>query len=638
MATETRDRDPVGNGPRPAGANVPKLSAGIELIGEYEGSGFKESPYIARRGDGQVIQLSHLLHSVAEHSDGQRDFGQVAERVSDDVGRKVSRDNVRFLVEKKLRPIGVLAAADGSSPKLKRADPMLALKFRAALIPERAVSAVTTIFRPLFFPPVIVAVLCGIVAFDIWLFFVHGVAQSTRVLLYNPALLLLVVGLVAVSAAFHECGHATACRYGGAKPGVMGAGIYIVWPAFYTDVTDAYRLSKAGRLRTDLGGVYFNVIFSLITAGVYFLTGFEWLLILIVLQHVEILHQFLPFLRLDGYYIISDLTGVPDMFARIRPTLRSLIPGRKMDKRVEELKPWVRVVTSVYVIALIPTLLGVFVLMLISAPRMFATAWDSFFVQVGRLSSAFSGGKVLAGVAGVVQTITLVLPILGITLTTARSSKSLGVAAWSKTANRPAARGALVAASAAGLALAVLTLWPNGEYRPIQPGEKGTIQGGLKQVREIPTGRPGLTADRQRELGGAPLFSKTGQDPLSAQPGSTSEGSPADGAGRDGQARPGTRGGSPNRGSGDRPGDSRSSSEPDSGGSPRGGSGGGDTGGPGGGDTGGAGGSNPRGSSGGAGGTIEPGGEAPPSSGRGGGTSTPGAGASTPSQSGGSTP
>jgi putative peptide zinc metalloprotease protein len=122
MATETRDRDPVGNGARPPGAQVPKLSDGIELIGEYEGSGFKESPYIARRGDGQVIQLSHLLHSVAEHSDGQRDFGQVAERVSEDVGRKVSRDNVRFLVEKKLRPIGVLAAADGSSPKLKRAD------------------------------------------------------------------------------------------------------------------------------------------------------------------------------------------------------------------------------------------------------------------------------------------------------------------------------------------------------------------------------------------------------------------------------------------------------------------------------------------------------------------------------------
>ena len=43
-------------------------------------------------------------------------------------------------------------------------------------------------------------------------------------------------------------------------PGVMGAGLYLVWPAFYTDVTDSYRLGRAGRLRTDLGGLYFNAI------------------------------------------------------------------------------------------------------------------------------------------------------------------------------------------------------------------------------------------------------------------------------------------------------------------------------------------------------------------------------------------
>ena len=65
-------------------------------------------------------------------------------------------------------------------------------------------------------------------------------------------------GAVVLATVFHEIGHASACRYGGAKPGVLGAGIYVVWPVFYCDVTDAYRLGKAGRLRTDLGGVYFN--------------------------------------------------------------------------------------------------------------------------------------------------------------------------------------------------------------------------------------------------------------------------------------------------------------------------------------------------------------------------------------------
>ena len=39
------------------------------------------------------------------------------------------------------------------------------------------------------------------------------------------------------------------------------------------------------------------------------------------------MHQLLPFVRLDGYYILSDLTGVPDLFARIKPTLLGVLPG-----------------------------------------------------------------------------------------------------------------------------------------------------------------------------------------------------------------------------------------------------------------------------------------------------------------------
>ena len=481
-----------------------KVAEGIDLIGEYEGSGFKEAPYIARRADGQVIQLTKLLHLVAENADGRRSYPDIAERVGDAFGRRVSADNVRFLVDKKLRPLGVLAHADGSSPELKRADPMLALKFRAALIPERVSHAITTVFRPLFWPPVLVAVLAALVAMDVWLFFVHGVGEGARSLLYQPAWLLAVFGLIVVSAGFHECGHATACRYGGGRPGVMGAGIYIVWPAFYTDVTDAYRLSKAGRLRTDLGGVYFNVVFSLLTFGAYLLTGFEPLLIVIFLQHMEIVHQFLPFLRLDGYYIISDITGVPDMFARIKPTLRSLIPGREPEDTVKELKPWVRVVTSIYVAALIPALLFMFTLLIISMPRMLATAWDSLFVQGAKVGEAFTGGSVLTGMASLLQIVSLVLPLTGLGLTGGRIGKRLGVSTWRRTEGSPPLRGGLLAGGVAAAALTTFILWPNGDYRPLQPGERGTVQGGLSAVRDIPTGRPGLTPEREAELGGAP--------------------------------------------------------------------------------------------------------------------------------------
>src|SRR5436305_1413662 len=247
-----------------------------------------------------------------------------------------------MLIQEKLVPLGVVQPTDGNAPELQKSDPLLALKMKTGVVPERLVNAITTVFKPLFLPPVVLAVLAAFFGLCGWLFVVHGVAQSLRAVLYDPLFILLLIGLVIVSEALHECGHATACAYGGARPGKMGVGIYIVWPAFYTDVTDAYRLGKGGRLRTDLGGVYFNSIFTLGTFAAYFLTGWEPLLLLPPLQLMEMLHQFLPFIRLDGYYIVSDLTGVPDMFARIKPTLKSLSPTTETPGEVTVLKPWVR--------------------------------------------------------------------------------------------------------------------------------------------------------------------------------------------------------------------------------------------------------------------------------------------------------
>ncbi len=80
----------------------------------------------------------------------------------------------------------------------------------------------------------------------------------------------------------------------------MGAGIYVVWPAFYTDVTEAYRLDRGGRLRTDLGGVHVNGLVVLVTAAAYAATSYEPLLLLCFLLQIQVLQQMLPLLRLDG--------------------------------------------------------------------------------------------------------------------------------------------------------------------------------------------------------------------------------------------------------------------------------------------------------------------------------------------------
>src|SRR5581483_9558749 len=471
---------------RPAGDAVPERAAGIELIGEYKGSGFKQAPFLVRRGDGQVIQMPRLLYLVAEEVDGMHDYAAIAEAVTQRFGRRLDADGARLLVEEKLRPIGVVAQADGSTPELEKVDPLLALKMKTAVVPDRAVRTIAAVFRPLFFPPVVVAMLVAFFALDAWLFVFHGVAQSLRQTLYDPLFILLLLGLIALSAAFHECGHATACAYGGARPGGMGVGIYIVWPAFYTDVTDAYRLGKAGRLRTDLGGVYFNSIFTVATFGVYFWTRWEPLLLVVPLQIMEMLHQFLPFIRLDGYYIVSDLTGVPDMFARIKPTLKSLNPLQETGDEVAALKPWVRGAVTLYVFTVVPLLVFLLGLTAVNAPRIVATGWSSLLVQNVKLHHHVAEHAYLNTTVDGIQMAVLVLPIAGLFAMFWKLGKTIVKGAWGRTEGRRVARTLLVGATVVCAALAAYSWLPGPGYTPIASGARGTIGGGIRGLARVP--------------------------------------------------------------------------------------------------------------------------------------------------------
>ena len=232
--------------PPPADAPGPawpaRLAEGAELLGAYKDSGYSQPPSLVRRADGQVIQMSPLLYQVACRIDGSRDPDAIAALVSADLGRSLDAAQVRYLITAKLLPLGVVAA--GGVPRaLPRANPLFSLRARATLLPERIVNLVGAFLRPLFRWPVIVAVAGSMLAVDWWLFAVHGLGGGIQQVLRDPVDLLAVLGLSLVTAVFHECGHAAGCRYGGARPGVIGVGIYLVWPSFFTNVTDSYRLA-----------------------------------------------------------------------------------------------------------------------------------------------------------------------------------------------------------------------------------------------------------------------------------------------------------------------------------------------------------------------------------------------------------
>ena len=274
-------------------------------------------------------------------------YDEVGERVGAAYGRTVTGDNVRTLVDQQLRPMGLLAKEDGSQPEVKKSNPLLALRFKYAVSDPERTRRLTSPFARLFNPVVVAVVMAAFLVSS------AGGCSSRRAWRprrtrpsTSPGLLLLVVAVTVLSAGFHEFGHAAGARRGGATPGVMGAGVYLVWPAFYTDVTDSYRLGRGGRVRTDLGGLYFNAIVAVGIAGVWWATGYDALLLVVATQILQMVRQLTPLVRFDGYHVLADVTGVPDLFHRIRPTLLGVLPWRWRHPESTVLKPWARAVVT----------------------------------------------------------------------------------------------------------------------------------------------------------------------------------------------------------------------------------------------------------------------------------------------------
>jgi putative peptide zinc metalloprotease protein len=455
---------------------APVLAAGVQLIGEAKGSGYKEAPSLVRRSDGQTIQLTRLLYLVLEAIDGQRGPEEIAGHTSRSFGRLVSAENVRTLITSQLLPLGLLRLADGSEPAVKKSNPLLGMRFRYSVTDPDRTRKITAPFATLFNPLIVVAVTAAFLVTCWWVLMVKGLASATHEAFANPGLVLLILVVTVLSAGFHEFGHAAAARRGGATPGAMGTGLYLMWPAFYTDVTDSYRLGRGGRLRTDLGGLYFNAIVAVAIMGVWWSTGFDALLLVVVTQILQMVRQLMPLVRFDGYHILADATGVPDLFQRIKPTLLALLPWRKTDPEARLLKPWARAVVTVWVLVTVPLLLFSMATMVLTLPRVLGTAWDNGLKQQAMLSHSLSAGDFADAAVRVIAIACLALPVLGILYILLRLVRQLATGLWRKTRGRALQRATAIVAIAAVTAGLAWAWWPGADtYRPVQPYERGTL-------------------------------------------------------------------------------------------------------------------------------------------------------------------
>lgn len=402
----------------------PARAPGVDIIGALPDSAFQERQWLIRRR-GKFVQMTEPLYRVAEYANGERTTGEIAALVSRDTQFDVTGLHVEQMLARRLIPLGIVKVNDGAvqggeEPErgpaaVDQASPSpLSVNVRLKLLGPRVIDSATRCLQLPYQPTLLVPLLILIGAAHWWLYAMHGFASPIRDALVTPGAVVGVLALYLLVALCHEFGHASALRYGGGRARAIGVGIYLIYPVFYTDTTDSYRLGRWGRVRTDLGGFYFSLLFALAIVGAYFASRQEWLLLLVFLVDLDILRQLFPFVRFDGYWALTDLLGVPDILSQMKSTLTRGLGQSGVGSRVAPLKLWARAGFAIYTVLTLPLLAALTGLMLVRGPNIFVAVVQALVVNVTQLQDAWLNGQVPMAIAAGSGLVVLTIQALGI--------------------------------------------------------------------------------------------------------------------------------------------------------------------------------------------------------------------------------
>ena len=143
----------------------------------------------------------------------------------------------------------------------------------------------------------------------------HGVVA---LILFAPVMLL------------HELGHAAAAFRYHVMPKEIGAGIYLVCPVFFADVTDVWSLPSAPRIVVNLAGIFVQLfvnVLLLIAMGLTITDSPVWPVTaaLVCINTFSLATNLLPFMKLDGYWVYADFFNVPNLRADAKGFLSKLV-------------------------------------------------------------------------------------------------------------------------------------------------------------------------------------------------------------------------------------------------------------------------------------------------------------------------
>ena len=178
---------------------------------------------------------------------------------------------------------------------------------RLSLIPERIVKAVTVHLSFLFQLKIALPITFLSLLVVLYCIYKLGIYPKITANYWVSAILFL------ISAIFHEFGHASASTFYKTSPKDIGFGIYLIYPVLYADVSRVWKLEPLQRAVVDMGGMYFQLIICALIAVYGALTSDPSAHASVMLIIFSIVFSANPFLKFDGYWLVSDFLNIKDL-------------------------------------------------------------------------------------------------------------------------------------------------------------------------------------------------------------------------------------------------------------------------------------------------------------------------------------
>lgn len=296
----------------------------------------------------QVMRLDPIALYILKRLDGKTTFWQIYLDCADEVGI-ISPPQLAAIYEC-LEEEGFLEGTVIHRRRVGRVldffEKIFALDLGTSGA-DRFVTGLHRLLRPLFNPVavllMVLTTVAGLVPF-LWCReeVLASITRIDQLVVQAPLLALVVYGSLLLAVAIHELGHGLTCKHFGGKVNRFGVMYYLVMFVCYCDVSSAWNFDrKRDRLLVSLAGPLTTAFLASVCAWAYWLTpaasvfARTTLSTLLVILALGVVMNFNPFIRMDGYYMLMDLTECPNLRGKAFNYLLwrlfragSAIPGR----------------------------------------------------------------------------------------------------------------------------------------------------------------------------------------------------------------------------------------------------------------------------------------------------------------------